>query len=153
MKKILLIMSCILLTGCESKEEIESDISRLRKTRNNLTDVIVGMNNQIRKHSETIEELKSDREILELYQQGADPRYILTLELKQSHFTMDIGTHIKDDMNAIRFDVPVDRAFYQDVNINQNIVEEFRNGSFFMKGSFGKWRMKVVGKRIVRNHQ
>ena len=33
-------------------------------------------------------------------------------------------------------------------DINTEIIDDFRTGSFIMHGSFGSWKMKVVGKEI-----
>lgn len=79
---------------------------------------------------------------------GKSPRYILTLKLKQSHFTLDLFEHAKDAMNAIEFDIPVDAEFYHSVSVGTKVVDEFRAGSFIMNGSFGDWDMTVVNKQI-----
>ena len=52
-------------------------------------------------------------------------------------------------MNAIEFELPVDREFYHSVSQNQSIVDEFRHGSMILRGSFGSWKMTVINKRIV----
>lgn len=51
-------------------------------------------------------------------------------------------------MNAIDFEIPVDKDFYNSVSIGTDIVDEFRTGSFVLKGSFGSWEMSVKGKEI-----
>jgi hypothetical protein len=53
-------------------------------------------------------------------------------------------------MNAIEFDIPVDKDFYDEVKIGDEILDDFRMGSFIMNGSFGDWKMEVTHKRMVK---
>ena len=78
----------------------------------------------------------------------AEQRYIVEFELKQTHLTLDLFEHAKDAMNAITFELPVDKAFYDAVNYGDVIVDRFRSGSLIMNGSFGKWKMTVKRKFI-----
>lgn len=71
--------------------------------------------------------------------------YIVEFEIKQSHFSLDISEHLKDNMNKLTFEVPVDKDYYNKVYVGQEITNSFRVGSFVMKGSIGKWKI------IVRN--
>ncbi len=80
----------------------------------------------------------------------AGERYILGLGLKQSHFSLDIGDHIKDSMNAVKFTIPVDKTFYDSVTVGTPIVNKFRSGSFLMSGSFGDWKIKVISKTVIK---
>jgi hypothetical protein len=73
----------------------------------------------------------------------------MRVRLKQSHFTLDIGEHIKDEINAIEFDLPVDKEFYDHCSVGTELVDDFRYGSFIMNGSFGKWDMHVVDKKVI----
>lgn len=73
-------------------------------------------------------------------------RCVLTLELSQSHFSLSIGTHLKDAMNKATFDIPVDREFFDQVKVGDVLTKEFRTGSFILYGSFGDWVVKVKNK-------
>ena len=73
-------------------------------------------------------------------------RYIVVFEIKQSHFTLDLSEHLKDAMNSLTMEIPVDKEFYDSVEIGDVISEEFRTGSLLMKGSFGKWKVTVANK-------
>jgi hypothetical protein len=55
---------------------------------------------------------------------------------------------MKDAMNAIEFELPVDKEFYDNLTIGSEIVDNFRVGSLVMYGSFGSWKMSVVNKQI-----
>ena len=79
---------------------------------------------------------------------GKPVKYILKLRLKQSHFSLSIKKHIKDAVNSIDFELPVDKEFYDSVSEGTNIVDKFRFGSFVLYGSFGDWEMKVKEKEV-----
>ena len=79
----------------------------------------------------------------------AEQRYIIEFKLKQTHFTLDLGQHMKDAMNAITFELPVDKTFYDSVKEGDEIVDKFRMGSLIISGSFGNWKM-TVNKKMVR---
>lgn len=74
--------------------------------------------------------------------------YIVEFEIKQSHFTLDISEHLKDSINKLTFEVPVDKDYYNKVRVGQEITDSFRMGSFVMKGSIGKWKITVKSKYI-----
>jgi hypothetical protein len=76
------------------------------------------------------------------------PKYILKLRLKQAHFSLSIKKHIKDAVNAIDFEIPVDKEFYDSVSVGTEIIDEFRFGSLVLGGSFGDWEMTVKGKEV-----
>lgn len=77
------------------------------------------------------------------------PKYILKLHLQQSHLSLSIKKHIKDAMNAIDFEIPVDKEFFDSVSEGTSIVDKFRFGSMILAGSFGDWEMTVKDK-VVR---
>lgn len=84
-------------------------------------------------------------------QQGKLPikiKYILKLRLKQSHFSLSIKKHIKDIANAIEFEIPVDKEYFDSVEEGTEIVDKFRFGSFILYGSFGDWEMTVIEKNV-----
>ena len=61
---------------------------------------------------------------------------IIDLHLRQTHISLSISKHIKDAVNAIDFELPVDKEFYDKVKIGSEIVDEFRMGSLVLSGSF-----------------
>jgi hypothetical protein len=82
---------------------------------------------------------------------GADakgPKYILKLHLQQSHLSLSIKKHVKDAINAIDFEIPVDKEFFDSVSKGTSIVDKFRFGSFILAGSFGDWEMTVRDKIV-----
>lgn len=77
-------------------------------------------------------------------------RYVITLEIRQSHVTLDLWEHVKDSANAIRIEIPVDKQFYDDVREGETLKKDFRTASLLIRGSFGSWKVRVVEKKVVR---
>lgn len=149
MKKLLLIPIIFgSLMSCETKEDVQTELKTLQIERDSFVATNTSLDASIAAKRARINTLIEQLHILDIYKSGKTPKFILKLELKQSHFSLDIGTHMKDSMNAIEFDIPVDEDFYKSVKVGTNIVDDFRAGSFIMNGSFGDWKMKVISKRI-----
>lgn len=100
-----------------------------------------------------IQELEIQKETLEnqivdMKEEKGIAKYVVTFEIKQSHFSLDVTKHIKDAMNAIEIEIPVDKEYYDNVDVGDTINNDFRVGSMVMKGSFGSWDVIVKGKDI-----
>lgn len=135
MKKFILVISMgVLLTGCVSQTQL--DEVRINELQNQIA---------------SLEEEKSSLEqYISNYKKENDiKKYVVTLEIKQSHFTLDIGEHIKDSMNKIEIELPVDKQYFDSVNEGDTINDDFRFGSWVMSGSFGSWDV-TIGKKEVR---
>ena len=145
---LLLLMIAFTLVSCESKKSITDDISKLKIDRISLRNSVDSLNNSKDEKTAQISVLNEKIKELGIYASGKTPKYILTLHLKQTHFSLSITKHIKDAANAIDFELPVDKDFYNSVEIGTNIVDEFRTGSLILSGSFGDWEMTVKGKNI-----
>lgn len=94
--------------------------------------------------------LVSSQEIFAQTQQTKQPTYIVQLEIKQSTFTLDIFEHIKNKINAVRLEIPVDKKFYDSVKIGQEINSSFKYGSLAFNGDFSTLKVRVVGKRVQK---
>ncbi len=81
--------------------------------------------------------------------EDSSTRYILELRLRQERFSLNPFSHMKDAMNAIEFEIPVDKEFYDSVKEKQDIVNDFRSGSFIMEGTWSDWTLKVIKKRTI----
>lgn len=77
-------------------------------------------------------------------------KYIMTFEIKQSHFTLDLGEHLKDSANKINIPIMVDKDYYDYYEIGDTIKDDFRMGSFIFKGSYGKWEITVKDKQEIK---
>ena len=126
----------ILLTmiGCSSSTssldgdvaKLEAEIIQLEKERDSLKEEIV---------SEKIE--------------NGTAKYIIAFNIKQTHLSLDIGQHLKDSMNDISIEIPVDKEYYDSVEVGDVIDDSFRMGSFIFKGSFGNWKVTVKNKNVM----
>lgn len=74
---------------------------------------------------------------------------VLTLKVKQVHYTLDLFEHAKDAMNAAKFDIPVDCKYYESVDVGDELEDSFRMGSLIIRGSFGDWSVTVNDKKKV----
>ncbi len=135
MKKLYFVLSVAIslaiLSGCisESKAEqqrIQDNINQLNQEKQDLEDAV--------KYLKDTSDVK---------------RYIVTIQIKQSHMSLDFTEHMKDEANAVEISIPVDRAFYEKVDKGTVIDDSFRTGSFWMKGSIGSWDIKVIDKEIA----
>lgn len=136
-KKLLLISTVIAIAmgtiGCGANEEALSNRS------NELQAEIQELEIQ----KETLE-----NQIVDMKEEKGIAKYVVTFEIKQSHFSFDVTKHIKDAMNAIEIEIPVDKEYYDSVDVGDTINNDFRVGSMVMKGSFGSWDVTVKGKDI-----
>lgn len=120
-KSLFLVLICAgLLTSCGNSEELE----RLRKENTDL------------------------KAQLDLLNAAKKPKYILKLKLKQASFSLSVKKHIRNAVNAIEFELPVDKDFYDSVSEGTEIVDKFRFGSLVLYGTLGDWEMTVRGKEI-----
>lgn len=138
MKKVIaLLVLILLLTGCTTdKRIVESQEYEINKLDNEIAEL------EERKEELTniVQEIKTDKDI---------EKYVITLNISQSHFTLDVGKHIKNAMNDIEIQLPVDKEFYDSVEVGDLLDNSFRVGSLLMEGSFGKWKVKVAAKEIM----
>lgn len=121
------------LSGCtENPEALEQKITELKTQINEL---------EIEKKNleENVSSVKVDKGVA---------KYVVTLEIKQTHYTLDLEQHLKDKMNEITIQIPVDKEYYDSVSVGTVIDDSFRMGSMIMKGSFGKWKVTVKDKSI-----
>lgn len=129
---ITVIMAVTVLSGCARDEYIEQKCDELRKEISVLEEQKVALEN----------------EIVEAKVENGTAKYIITFRIKQTHITLDIGEHIKDSMNEIKIEIPVDKEYYDSLSVGDTINDDFRMGSLIMHGSFGSWDVTVDNKEI-----
>ena len=129
----LIVIIAVTLSGCSETETVT--------------------NEDIAKLESEIAQLEAERDLLneEILDTKIDnglAKYVITFNIKQTHFTLDIGEHLKDTMNDISIEIPVDKEYYDSVEVGDTIDDSFRVGSFIWKGSFGNWKVTVESKNI-----
>lgn len=72
--------------------------------------------------------------------------YIIKFEIKQVHYSLNLKDHAKDAMNKFTLEIPVDKEYYDNVQIGQEVSNGFRMGSLMLYSSAGKWKVVVKNK-------
>lgn len=150
MKKLVLFMAmCLVMASCaitdEEYQEKKAEYNRLTEQCQSLSNRKSGLNSTISQLEAEIRDLRTEKNIL---QNGRTPKYIVKFQIKQGTFTLDPWEHIKNSMNAIEIEIPVDREYYHALSLNQDLTDAFKWGSLIMDGDFSNLHMRVVGKRI-----
>jgi len=132
MKKLFIFLVIIILfSGCKERMAEYEYQSLLRQ------------NNALRY------EIKEQRTLLdELKILPVDTVYLITLEVKQVTYTVDINEHLKNRMNTIKFTIPVSKEFYALVSIGNKLSSEMKIGSAIIDGDFSRLNIKVIDKQI-----
>ena len=144
MKK-LLIIPIIFLTSCVNQQ----DVDKLNKEYHELKTQIWESRDSLSTIEEKLKVAQDKLYATNAKIDGTKVKYIITFKLRQSHVTFDIDEHLKDMLNEITFDMPVDEDYYNKVKVGDDIVDDFRMGSLIMYGSFGSWDMSVDDKKVV----
>lgn len=76
--------------------------------------------------------------------------YVVVFEIRQSTVTLDVGEHVKNKMNAAHLVVAVDKRYYDNVNVGDQMLSEMKMGSLIMDGDVSNIKCKVVGKYVYR---
>lgn len=124
----------------DDKKYIET-ITKLKQEQRDLNIQILNKNNEL---SNINEKISQQNKIL-----NGTAKYIMKINISQSHLTLSISEHLKDAMNDIDIYVEVSEEYYNKYNIGDTIADDFRVGSMIFKNSFGNWKIKVADKQIV----
>ena len=139
---IINILISILLGIKNSKYKILSEddtkyIETIKQLKQEQNDLNIQISNQNEELTKINNQIAQQNKILE-----GNAKYIMKINISQSHFTLDVKEHLKDAMNDIE-------EFYNKYNVGDTIADDFRVGSAIFKGSFGNWKVKVTEKEIV----
>ena len=72
--------------------------------------------------------------------------HYLSLEFRQSSFTLSIGQHIRDAANSFSITIPTTKEFYNSVRVGDELGSKFKGASFIMTGNVGKRKVIVKDK-------
>lgn len=140
-KKLILFFTMCLFISCNSIQEK----MQLQKEYNTLYTQKQSLENTISELNAEITTLTNERNALV---KGKDPTYIVKFKIKQGTYTFDIWEHVKNEINAVEFEIPVCKDFYNHIDIGQDITNSFKYGSLFVNGDFSVLHMRVINKRI-----
>lgn len=128
-------------TLSEDDEKYIETIKQLKQEQNDLNTQISDKNNEL---ANIDNQIIQQNKVLD-----GTAKYIMKINISQSHFTLDLSEHLKDAMNDIDIYIEVSEDFYNKYNVGDTIADDFRVGSLVFKGSFGNWNIKVAEKNIV----
>lgn len=154
MKKFILIfLTVIAFTACDEirmkeRADLKDEINNLRYEKDNLSKSVTNLRETKSKLEKEVSELRTEKSA---FTSDYEPVYLLTLEIKQSTFTLDLVEHAKNTINAITLQIPVSSTFYNKVSIGQNISEKFKYGSLILNGDFSKLKVKAKNKEVKRS--
>lgn len=149
MKRFLVFaMFAVIFTACytdDDKNRLQLECKALAQQKENLQSTVSRLNNSKTYLLKQIHDLQIQKSA---YETGREIKYIVKFRIKQSTFTLDIGEHIKNGMNAIELELPVNKPFYDKVSVGTEISNSFKMGSLLFNGDFSNLHMTVTGKRI-----
>lgn len=149
MKKVLVFaMFAVIFTSCytdDDKDRLQLECKALTQQKENLQSTVSRLNNRKTYLLNQIHDLQIQKSA---YETGREIKYIVKFKVKQSTFTLDIGEHIKNGMNAIELELPVSKSFYDKMSVGTEISSSFKMGSLLLNGDFSNLHMTVTGKRI-----
>ena len=137
-----------IMENMESRERND----RLMKERKQLEVEVNGnrnINEQLKcQHKALVEQINKDKFALA----ASNTIYIVKIKIHQTTYTLDLEEHIKNKINDIEFEIPVDKAYYDKCSIGQNVSDPgLKLGSLLVNGDFSKLKIKIIGKRTVKN--
>jgi|JI10StandDraft_1071094.scaffolds.fasta_scaffold224992_4 hypothetical protein len=141
-----ILLALLLVVGCQkySKEDYEKLKADCEVYENNSR----YYQQEVRARQNELSQVATQRAMMENEIKFAKGKlvYFLTVEISKSSFTLSISQHIADAANAVEWEIPVDKDFYDAVHVGQTLNESFNAGSFWMKGKFSSNNIKVIGK-------
>lgn len=138
-----------IMENMESRERND----RLMKERKQLEADVNGnrnINEQLkRQHQALIEQINKDNFALA----SSRTIYIVKIKIHQTTYTLDLEEHIKNKINDIEFEIPVDKAYYDKCSIGQKVSDPgLKLGSLLVNGDFSKLKVTITGKRTVKRN-
>lgn len=124
----------------DDKKYIET-IKQLKQEQQDLNTQILNKNSELTNINNKISQ---QNKIL-----NGTAKYIMKINISQTHLTLSVSEHLKDAMNDIDIYIEVSEEYYNKYNIGDTIADDFRVGSMIFKGSFGNWKVKVADKQII----
>lgn len=125
----------------EDDKQYITKIQELKAEQSNIEKQINARKNELSNINKTIEDKKKVA--------SGDAKYIMKINISQSHFSLSVSEHLKDEMNDIDIYIEVSEEYYNKYNVGDTIADDFRVGSMIFKGSFGNWKVKVSDKQIL----
>lgn len=145
MKKVIAIIMILVMffifAGCGKTQEEK------------LSEEVIALENKVNTLESEVSDLETQKEILEkeivdIKVENGTAKYVVTFNIKQQHYSLDVTDYLKDSMNDVSIMIPVDKEYYDSIEVGDTIDDSFRMGSLIFKGSFGSWKITVENKEI-----
>jgi cell division protein FtsB len=153
MRVVFMVVACLIALSCARKPEaIRDHIKFLIQEEKNLNVSVNALRSEFNNLNQQVGQLREEVKTLEHVKGGGDVEYLLKLELRQERAGMDaldLGAQMKDEWNAVEFEMSVDKRTFQKYNAGDNFLKEYRRGSAMTEGSHSSWVIKVIGKRTI----
>ena len=79
--------------------------------------------------------------------------YIVKIKIHQTTYSLSISEHVKNSMNDVEFEIPVDKEYYDKCYNGQTVTDPgLKIGSLLRDGDFSKLKIKITGKRKVKRN-
>ena len=136
-----------------SNQESQERNNNLEKERKRLELDINGnrnINEQLkRQHNALNEQIKANKLALAV----STTVYIVRIKIHQTTYSLSVSEHIKNKMNDVEFEIPVDKEYYDNCYIDQTVTDPgLKIGSLLRDGDFSKLKVKITGKRTVKRN-
>ena len=136
-----------------SNQESQERNNNLEKERKRLELDINGnrnINEQLkRQHNALNEQIKANKLALAV----STTVYIVRIKIHQTTYSLSVSEHIKNKMNDVEFEIPVDKEYYDNCYIDQTVTDPgLKIGSLLRDGDFSKLNVKITGKRTVKRN-
>ena len=77
--------------------------------------------------------------------------YVVKFKIHQTTYSLSLGEYIKNKMNDIEFEIPVDKAYYDKCKVGDLINDpKLKMGSLIMNGDFSALKIYISGKSIKK---
>ena len=119
----------------------ESDLNKQR--------IEYGINNYTNTLDSLFEDEYSNEYEMNRLTQYSDTMYVIRIKIHQTTYTLDPFEYMKNKMNDIEFEIPVDKEYYNTCKVGSKINDpRLKMGSLVMDGDFSKLKVTISGKSI-----
>jgi len=162
MKKYLILLLLALITACGGRdpEEVKQELKQLDIQIAKQTTELKHLTSNVDKYkalsqsgSKKLSEARKLKKQADIalkdamgYKNGNPPIYMIRVKAKQDRFSLDIGKHMKDEMNSFEFEVPVDKRYYDQLSVGGTMLKSFRGGSALLSGTSSSMKFTIVKK-------
>ena len=77
--------------------------------------------------------------------------YVVKFKIHQTTYSLSLGEYIKNRMNDLEFEIPVDKVYYDKCKVGDLINDQkLKIGSLIMDGDFSQLKIYISGKSIKK---